>query len=90
MSCSAKAESRPTSPPPTSSARRFYAEKLGLTPARRSRDRLVRYETGGGTTFSVYQTEFAGQAGHTIAQIHVDDVENEVGDLKAKGVAFEV
>ena len=31
-----------------------------------------------------------GQAGHTIAQFHVQDVEEEVADLKAKGVTFEV
>jgi hypothetical protein len=39
--------------------------------------------------FSVYQTEFAGQAGHTIAQLHVDDVVAETRALQAKGVAFE-
>jgi len=44
----------------------------------------------GGTTFNVYRTEFAGQAGHTIAQLHVTDIESEVHDLKAKGVTFEV
>ena len=33
--------------------------------------------------------DYAGQAGHTIAQFHVGDIESEVHDLKAKGVAFE-
>jgi len=50
----------------------------------------LQYRTTGGTAFNVYQTEYAGQAGHTIAQWHVDDIEAEVRDLKAKGVAFEV
>src|SRR5919199_930044 len=71
-------------------AKAFYADKLGLTPAGEPVPGYVRYETAGGTAFNVYQTEYAGKAGHTIAQLHVDDVEKEVGELKARGVAFEV
>jgi predicted enzyme related to lactoylglutathione lyase len=71
-------------------AKAFYADKLGLTPSAELVPGYLRYETAGGTAFNVYQTQFAGMAGHTIAQIHVADVEKEVGDLKAKGVAFEV
>ena len=37
----------------------------------------------------MYRTDYAGQAGHTIAQWHVTDIESEVKELKAKGVAFE-
>jgi predicted enzyme related to lactoylglutathione lyase len=71
-------------------ARDFYADVLGLTPTREIDGIQLTYRTDGGTTFNVYATSFAGQAGHTIAQWHVDDVEAEVRDLKAKGVAFEV
>ena len=72
-------------------AREFYADKLGLTPsAEIEQAALLVYSTAGGTTFSIYQTEYAGQAGHTIAQWHVDDVDQEVRDLTAKGVVFEV
>ena len=71
-------------------ARDFYADVLGLTPAREIDGIQLTYRTAGGTTFNVYETSFAGQAGHTIAQWHVDDVEAEVRDLKAKGVTFEV
>jgi predicted enzyme related to lactoylglutathione lyase len=71
-------------------AKAFYADKLGLTPSGELVPGYLRYETAGGTTFNIYQTEYAGRAGHTIAQIHVGDVEKEVADLKAKGVAFEV
>ena len=67
-------------------ARRFYADMLGLTPADENPGGLV-YTTGGGTTFFLYQTEYAGQAGHTIAQWHVASVADEVRDLKAKGVS---
>jgi predicted enzyme related to lactoylglutathione lyase len=71
-------------------ARAFYAEKLGLTPTREIDGINLVYRTDGGTTFNIYETTFAGQAGHTIAQLHVDDIESEVHDLKAKGVTFEV
>jgi predicted enzyme related to lactoylglutathione lyase len=71
-------------------AKAFYTDKLGLTPAAEPFPGYVRYETTGGTAFNIYQTEYAGRAGHTIAQIHVQDVEKEVEGLKARGVAFEV
>ena len=69
-------------------ARSFYADKLGLTPAAEF-DGMLVYRTAGGSAFSVYQTEYAGQAGHTIAQWHVADVAAEVRDLRVKGIAFE-
>jgi predicted enzyme related to lactoylglutathione lyase len=70
-------------------ARAFYADKLGLTPVREIGGETLVYRTDGGTTFNVYRTQYAGQAGHTIAQFHVDDLDTEVQALKAKGVAFE-
>ena len=70
-------------------ARSFYADTLGLTPTSELPGGVLMYETAGGTAFTVYQTEFAGQAGHTIANWNVDDIEAEVRDLKAKGVHFE-
>ena len=69
-------------------ARRFYADMLGLTPTEENPGWMV-YTTGGGTTFFLYETEYAGQAGHTIAQWHVSNVEDEVRKLKAKGLKFE-
>ena len=71
-------------------ARDFYADKLGLSPTREMGGEVLMYRTSGGTAFQVYRTDYAGQAGHTIAQWHVDDIESEVHDLKAKGVTFEV
>ena len=70
-------------------ARDFYADKLGLTPEQELGGVFLHYTTEGGTSFNVYKTEYAGQAGHTIAQWHVDDLDAEVHDLQAKGVAFE-
>ena len=71
-------------------ARAFYADALGLTPVHEFEGVQLAYRTDGGTAFNVYETAYAGQAGHTIAQWHVDDIEAEVRDLKAKGVVFEV
>ena len=68
-------------------ARRFYADRLGLTPTDENPGGLI-YTTGG-TVFFLYETEYAGQAGHTIAQFHVADVGAEVKDLQANGVTFE-
>jgi predicted enzyme related to lactoylglutathione lyase len=71
-------------------ARSFYPDPLGMTPSSEMADAgMLIYRTDGGTTFQVYQTEFAGQAGHTIAQFHVDDVEGEARALQQKGVALE-
>src|SRR5215207_7392208 len=71
-------------------ARDFYADKLGMTPSQEFGEEALVYRTAGGTAFNIYRTEFAGQAGHTIAQWHVADIEAEVHDLKAKGITFEV
>ena len=71
-------------------ARELYADKLGLTPVRDVMGVNLVYETSGGTRFNLYETAYAGQAGHTIAQFHVDDIDAEVHDLQAKGVDFEV
>jgi predicted enzyme related to lactoylglutathione lyase len=70
-------------------ARAFYADKLGLTPFQEVAGVVLMYRTATGSAFSVYQTEYAGQAGHTIAQWHVSDVDSVVRHLKDKGVAFE-
>ena len=64
-------------------ARNFYADKLGLTPSQEFGGLMLVYRTAGGSTFSIYQTEYAGQAGHTQAQWHVDAT---VRDLKSKDV----
>jgi predicted enzyme related to lactoylglutathione lyase len=71
-------------------AKSFYADTFGLEPAAEVGDGgMVIYRTDGGTLFSLYQTEYAGQAGHTIAQFHVDDVVGEARALQAKGVSLE-
>ena len=68
-------------------AREFYADKLGLTPSDENPGGLVF--TTAGSSFFLYETEYAGQAGHTIAQLHVEDVAAEAAALAERGVAFE-
>ncbi len=70
-------------------ARAFYTERLGLTPVAEQDGVFLQFRTAG-TTFNVYRTQYAGRSGHTIAQWHVDDLDAEVRNLKARGVAFEV
>jgi len=69
-------------------ARDFYADTLGLTPTDSNPGGLV-FTTDGGTMFFLYETEYAGQAGHTIAQWHVEDVGREVAELRGRGLEFE-
>ncbi|GIJ72211.1 VOC family protein [Virgisporangium ochraceum] len=71
-------------------AREYYSDKLGLTPVSGHEGQALRYRTASGTFFNVYLTRYAGQAGHTIAQWHVEDVDREVRELEARGVVFEV
>jgi predicted enzyme related to lactoylglutathione lyase len=70
-------------------AREFYADKLGLTPTNDFQGMFLVYTTSSGSQFSVYETQYAGQAEHTVAQWHVDDVDEVVRELKSRGVAFE-
>ena len=51
-------------------ARVYYADALGLTPAEETPGGLT-YHVGGGTELFLYQTEYAGQAGHTVAAFRV-------------------
>jgi len=71
-------------------AKAFYAEALDLKPVSEVEEAgMLVYRTDGGTEFTVYRTEYAGQAGHTIAQFHVEDVEAEARALQDRGVELE-
>ena len=69
-------------------AKRFYAEKLGLTPESELPGGLW-YRCGKDTRFSVFTSQ--GEANGTYTQVLwlVEDVESEVAALKARGVVFE-
>ncbi|HVK75025.1 MAG TPA: VOC family protein [Kofleriaceae bacterium] len=69
-------------------ARKFYEEKLGLTPGRTLEDG-VTYEFGEHTAAFLYPTPNAGTSRASQAFWEVDDVPREVAELKARGVVFE-
>jgi len=69
-------------------ARKWYADKLGLTPS--AADQAgVRYDMGEGTGFLLYPTQNAGQAPNTLMTFQCDNVREDVAALRSKGVVFE-
>ena len=69
-------------------ARRWYEEKLGMTPAHDlGPNGLVYGKTG--SRFVLYPTPFAGTGKHTIAGWTVPDLDAAVTALSARGVQFE-
>ncbi len=69
-------------------ARRFYADKLGLTPESKGPDGLF-YRCGGATKFLVFPSGGTASGTHTQMTWNTPDIEAEVADLKARGVVFE-
>jgi catechol 2,3-dioxygenase-like lactoylglutathione lyase family enzyme len=69
-------------------ARRFYEEKLGFEPGKELSGG-VSYEFAGGTACFLYPTPNAGTSAASQAFWQVEDIEQEVAELKAKGVTFE-
>jgi predicted enzyme related to lactoylglutathione lyase len=68
-------------------ARRFYEQKIGLIPKEDYASGVI-YECGGAEVF-LYETSNAGTSKASQAFWQVSDVEAEVTELKARGVAFE-
>jgi catechol 2,3-dioxygenase-like lactoylglutathione lyase family enzyme len=69
-------------------AARFYEGTLGLSRAGAEDDEVLVFESGE-TTINVYRSRFAGTNKATALTWTVDDVEDTVRVLKAKGVSFE-
>jgi catechol 2,3-dioxygenase-like lactoylglutathione lyase family enzyme len=69
-------------------AKRFYADKLGLTPENELPGGLL-YRCGGDTRFAVFTSQGQASGTHTQSFWLVEDVESEVAALKARGVVFE-
>lgn len=68
-------------------ARKFYEGTLGFRPKLEYAGGVI-YECGGSEVF-MYPTPNAGTSKASQAFWQVADVESEVADLKARGVAFE-
>ena len=69
-------------------ARRFYAEKLELTPESEMLGGLF-YRCGENSRFLLFPSQGKALGSHTQASWIVDDIEAEVAALKARGVIFE-
>ena len=67
--------------------RRFYEDVLGAQVVMEDPGGII-YRSGD-ATFSLYPTEYAGTAQHTLGAFMVRDVEETVADLRSKGVRFE-
>jgi catechol 2,3-dioxygenase-like lactoylglutathione lyase family enzyme len=68
-------------------ARKFYEEKLGLKEVDDFGEGFML--KSGDTKLSVYRSEFAGTNKATALTFDVDDIQQEVGGLKEKGITFE-
>jgi catechol 2,3-dioxygenase-like lactoylglutathione lyase family enzyme len=69
-------------------AKGWYKDKLGLSPT--SEDPMgAIYRLGDGTGFMLYPTPNAGKAPNTLMSFSSRDVENDVGELRSRGVVFE-
>jgi len=68
-------------------ARRFYAEKLGLTSTPGAAPGHYLYQCGG-ATFALYETAGKASGTHDQMGFSVSDLETVVRQLKARGVVF--
>jgi catechol 2,3-dioxygenase-like lactoylglutathione lyase family enzyme len=67
--------------------RRFYEDVLGAQVVTEDPGGIIYLS--GDSYFSLYPTEFAGTAQHTLGAFMVADVEAAVAELRGKGVSFE-
>ena len=68
-------------------ARRFYEDRLGLTPGGLKPDGKFVYQCGG-TELALFPREGGTKADHTAISFRVDDIAKAVRDLQARGVKF--
>jgi catechol 2,3-dioxygenase-like lactoylglutathione lyase family enzyme len=69
-------------------AKRWYEEKLELTPMLDLGNGGLLYNTGG-SQWLIYQTPSAGTGKQTVGGFVVPDIDETMRDLRAKGVTFE-
>jgi catechol 2,3-dioxygenase-like lactoylglutathione lyase family enzyme len=69
-------------------AKRFYTEKLGLTPAEEDPGGAF-YEGRDGTRFLLFPSSGSASGAHTQMGFRVDDIETTVRELRGRGLQFE-
>jgi predicted enzyme related to lactoylglutathione lyase len=70
-------------------AKRFYAEKLGLTPSSENPGGAF-YDQAGGTQFFLFPSAGRSTGTHTQIGFSVKDIDAEVRALTSRGVEFEI
>jgi len=70
-------------------ARDFYQNKLGLTATAVPFDDPLMFEAGNKTVLVVYHRPEGTKAEHTVAGFMVTNIEDQIAELKTKGVVFE-
>lgn len=70
-------------------SREFYEEKLGLALSPETIPNHLLFDCGDGTTLLVYGRPAPNKADHTQVRFWSSDVEADVRELAAHGVAFE-
>lgn len=70
-------------------AKRFYADKLGLTPETEWPRDGIFYRCGGNTRFLLFPSATASSGDHSQMTWLTHDIEADVAALKARGVVFE-
>ncbi len=68
-------------------ARRWYAEKMGLTPIRE--DEVGLWYEFAGSRLLIYESSLAGTAQNTAAEWLVEDIAKVMADLRKRDVEFE-
>ncbi len=69
-------------------AKRWYEEKLGLTPVMDLGWGGLVYQSGG-SNWLIYQTPSAGTGQHTLGGWTVPNIDDAMRELRANGVTFE-
>ena len=84
------AERRATAMIPVSDlnrAKAWYADKLGLKPAKEWGDSGAEYELAGVHAY-MYPTQYAGTAQHTILSFDAPDLLSDMKAMREKGIVF--
>ena len=69
-------------------ARGFYREKLGLEPTM-EKPGMLAYSGPSGYLFQLYETANAGTAQHTQMGLSTGHLDDDMAELRARGVRFE-
>ena len=70
-------------------AQRFYEDKVGLELSEETIKNHLVFECGGGASLLIYGRPSGNRADHTQVRLWSGDIERDVEELVANGIAFE-